>query len=125
MENTELLEQINKSQKKQLFHTRIRTALVGVILIVILLVCATIVPKTISTLDNVSTLAKGANETIAHANEALTNVDALYDGLSDSVENLNTAMEGIANIDFETLNQGITDLHDAVGPFASLMNKFK
>ena len=44
--------------------------------------------------------------------------------LTENAQSLTDAVEKMNSIDFEGLNKAIQDLQDAVGPFASFMNRF-
>ena len=45
--------------------------------------------------------------------------------LTDNSQSLTDAVDKMNNIDFDGLNKAIKDLQDAVGPFASFMNRFR
>ena len=45
--------------------------------------------------------------------------------VNDNTEPLTQAVNNMAGIDFEGLNQAITDLQGAVGPLANFFGRFK
>ena len=132
----ELLRQILEADRKEVKYAK-RASIFAFGLFVILLVAAVvIVPKVIETLTNIDTIVIQAGSTIEEAGTALDNINEMSGSITQTSENMNPmltdnsesltdAVEKMNNIDFEGLNQAISDLQDAVGPFASFMNKFK
>lgn len=132
----ELLRQILEEDKKEVKYAK-RAAFFMMGLFLIFLVAAiVIVPKVIDTLSNVNAAVISAGETLESADEALENINKMSDSitgtseqmnsmLTENAESLTDAVEKMNNIDFEGLNSAIQDLQDAVGPFASFMNRFK
>ncbi|MBO6146931.1 MAG: hypothetical protein J6O70_05075 [Lachnospiraceae bacterium] len=135
-ENIEaLLKQILEADKKEVKYAK-RAAFFMMGLCVIFLVAALIiVPKVVETLGHVNEAVIAAGETLEGADEALKNINTMSGSITDTSDQMNTmltenaqsltdAVEKMNSIDFEGLNKAIQDLQDAVGPFASFMNKF-
>ncbi|MBQ8956427.1 MAG: hypothetical protein IJ075_05610, partial [Lachnospiraceae bacterium] len=132
----ELLRQILEADKNEVKYAK-RAAFFMMGLFVVFLVAAIIViPKVVETLSNVNTAVVSAGETLKGADDAIENINKMSDSitktsdnmnsmLTDNSESLTAAVEKMNSIDFEGLNSAITDLQDAVGPFADFMNKFK
>ncbi len=135
-ENIEaLLKQILEADKKEVKYAK-RAAFFMMGLCVIFLVAALIiVPKVVETLGHVNEAVIAAGETLEGADEALKNINTMSGSITDTSDQMNTmltenaqsltdAVEKMNSIDFEGLNKAIQDLQDAVGPFASFMNRF-
>ncbi|MBQ9606234.1 MAG: hypothetical protein IJV16_03560 [Lachnospiraceae bacterium] len=132
----ELLRQILEADKNEVKYAK-RAAFFMMGLFVVFLVAAIIViPKVVETLSNVNTAVVSAGETLKGADDAIENINKMSDSitktsdnmnsmLTDNSESLTAAVEKMNSIDFEGLNSAITDLQDAVGPFADFMNRFK
>ena len=74
-------------------------------------------------------------DTAIKAQASLVKVDEMTEGLNEASKNLNKlvdenaeimtdAVKSISEIDFEGLNQAITDLQGAVGPLANFFGRF-
>ena len=132
----ELLRQILEAVKNEVKYAK-RAAFFMMGLFVVFLVAAIIViPKVVETLSNVNTAVVSAGETLKGADDAIENINKMSDSitktsdnmnsmLTDNSESLTAAVEKMNSIDFDGLNSAITDLQDAVGPFADFMNRFK
>lgn len=114
---------------KQLFYQRISACCMVVIALCVLFAVLKVVPMVETTLAHI-------NDTAIKAQESLVQVDEMTDGLNEASKNLNKlvdenvevvtdAVKSISEIDFEGLNQAITDLQGAVGPLANFFGKFK
>ncbi|MCR5748395.1 MAG: hypothetical protein K6G03_11865 [Lachnospiraceae bacterium] len=132
----ELLKQILEADKNEVKYAK-RAAFFMMGLVIILLVAALIiVPKVVQTLAHVDEAVISASQILEEADETIKNIntmstsitetsDKMNSMLTDNSESLNEAVAKMNSIDFEGLNKAIQDLQDAVGPFASFMNKFK
>ena len=118
-----------KIAKKQLFFQRISACCMIVIALCVLFAVMKVVPMVQTTLEHI-------NDTAIKAQESLVQVDEMTAGLNEASKNLNKlvdenaevmtdAVKSISEIDFEGLNQAITDLQDAVGPLANFFGRFK
>ncbi len=118
-----------KIAKKQLFFQRISACCMIVIALCVLFAVIKVVPMVQTTLEHI-------NDTAIKAQESLVQVDEMTAGLNEASKNLNKlvdenaevmtdAVKSISEIDFEGLNQAITDLQGAVGPLANFFGRFK
>lgn len=118
-----------KIAKKQLFFQRISACCMIVIALCVLFAVMKVVPMVQTTLEHI-------NDTAIKAQESLVQVDEMTAGLNEASKNLNKlvdenaevmtdAVKSISEIDFEGLNQAITDLQGAVGPLANFFGRFK
>ena len=131
-----LLEDVLKSQEKELRHARISSfASIALLLVIIAALCI-LVPGALKTMGDARTALLQAQSALTQAQETLTELDVLMDDLSTAVGNvnglvtdntdaLNDAMRKINGIDFDTLNSAINGLNDAVRPLAQLSNLFR
>lgn len=138
-------EQVILIQKmeKQLFFTRLIAIFTGLSCIALIIVALVVIPPVMKTLRGAQEVMNTANATmtaattaIETAEKSLENVETMTDSIivtsnqlndlvSGNAESMTKAMTELSNIDFEGLNGAITDLQDAVGPFANLMRKFQ
>lgn len=139
----ELLEQILEENKKRTLYARISMFVLIAVLAVIVLCVLIEVPKLNALIAQAETTLTDVQTTLDGAQTALTQVEGVAAGLigmsdsitatssslntfvTDNAETIAEAMEKIESIDYEGLNEAIQALHDAVEPFANLMNRFK
>lgn len=114
--------------KKQLFYQKMAALSTCGIFVVILIAALIVVPMAVKTINKVNTLADSAGQTITKIDtmstsitEASDNINTLVDG---NAETLTKATKSLSEIDFEGLNQAISDLKDTVGPMAKFFSKF-
>ena len=139
MENEELLKKIADNSAKSLkFHTISAICMAG-ILVVFILMYITVVPvvnKADTVLDSVNEVATSAAETVNNAQSTLDEIDKMAKSLQETSEGMNKLIDEngksltdsltkMSQIDFDGLNSAIKDLQDAVGPFATFMNRFR
>lgn len=118
IQQTNLLETLEKLQKKHLFYQRISCALI----LVFVLSVVSILPSVFRTLNAAETALNNANSAILQAQETLEEVS---DFVVASEQQINDAMERINGIDFEGLNVAISDLQAIVEPMAQFFGKFR
>ena len=124
-----LLEEIRKLSKKQVKWQRLSALCILGALIVVIVVLFVLIPRVLITLDHINSVA-------AKVESSLEGVDTMVSEMTDASKNLNElvgdnskaltdAIDQMANVDYEGLNQAIQDLQDAVGPMANFFNKFR
>lgn len=118
IQQTNLLETLEKLQKKHLVYQRISCALI----LVFVLSVVSILPSVFRTLNAAETALNNANSAILQAQETLEEVS---DFVVASEQQINDAMERINGIDFEGLNVAISDLQAIVEPMAQFFGKFR
>lgn len=142
-EETELLKNLLERQNKQLRYSRIMGIALTVMVVILLVVCLILVPEVVNTLGKVNNLIDQADATIAEVDTQLANLDTTFDSLNEMSGEITTAADGINGlvddnaevlteamgklnaIDFDGLNQSISDLQSVVEPMANFMNKFR
>lgn len=136
MEEKNLLEQILAENKKRTTYTKVAAfSMVGV-LVAVVLVLVMAVPEIFRLMNEIDTLVNSAETLVTTAETSLEEISVMTSSLTETSTGLNEfiagnsqtiadAIAGIEAIDVETLNEAISDLHDAVSPFANLMNRFK
>ena len=130
MENTELMNELLKTQKKQLKTTRVLTFFAGLILAAVLVCSIVLLPNLYKTI-------KQANELIADVNISLESVDTLVadvdtlvidntEALTEALTSLNTLMdensEGITEA-LENVNELMEANTDSVTEALENINK--
>ncbi|WP_026651727.1 hypothetical protein [Butyrivibrio proteoclasticus] len=115
--------------KKQLFFQRLAAISTTGIFLVILVAALLIVPRAIRTINQVNQLATDATNSVAKIDEMTESITTASENLNgfidENAETLTKATKSISEIDFEGLNQAISDLQETVGPMASFFSKFK
>ncbi len=122
-------EQMLNVNKKTLGWQRFAALMVLATFMVILVTALILVPQIVETLNNINKVAgeveqslQGVDTMVAEMTSASENLNKLVD---DNAQGLTTAVENLANVDFDGLNKAIQDLQDAIGPMATFFNKFK
>lgn len=132
----ELLKELVKNSRKQLFYSRI-TVLVTMIAVAAVLVCLVVViPSVMRTVKQANDIMSQVSETIELADTAIESVTEMSESITNMGNNMDTfitenaesvqqIMKKFDEIDFAGLNAAIKDLGDVVEPFANFFGKFK
>ena len=111
-----------KYLKKQLTMLKIMMGAMAGIFIVLFITVILLLPKVMETLS-------GANKAIAQISETMVEVDEVFESvktlIEESEQGLSLAIDSMNSIDFEGLNQSITDLGNVVSPLANFFSKFR
>lgn len=130
------LEELLKKQEKMLRITRLSGLAVLALAVALIIACVILVPKAVSTMQQIETLAQEASVLMENANTTLEGIDEMSaeiktaaDGINGLVEDnssvLTESMTKLNSIDFEGLNKAINDLGAVVEPMAKFFGKFK
>ena len=124
-----LINELIKTNKKQLFWQRISAIGLAGLLATVIVVASILVPEATKTLNYIDEVAVKEQETLEEIDkvaaslvESSTNLNQLVESNAQEVTD---AVKSISEIDFEGLNQAITDFQTAVGPLASFMSRFR
>ncbi len=128
----EYLKEIKEINQKRLFWTRISVVLVAILVVL----TAIVVPVVIQTLNTAQDTMIKANEAISQAQTIMDDMTVTIDSMEvavnsitklvdDSSESLVQAFDNINSIDFEGLNQAITDLGNVVEPLSKFFSAFR
>lgn len=129
-----LMKELITKGRKQLFYTRILAfALCGLLAAVVIALCI-VVPPAVRTINNVDTAVVGATNTLSKADEALDNINTMSvevtlaskqmnEFIETNSESVTQSMQKLQNVDFEGLNNAISDLEAVVEPMAKLFGK--
>ncbi len=128
---TGILTEMQKMTKKTLMYQRITTGLVLIFVIAILCVVPSLL-KTLAavrtTLDGVNEVVEQANEAVEEANSAINQAEQTMKDLSSFVEtaggDLETVVNSVQSVDFDSLNNAIKNLDATVKPLADFFRKF-
>lgn len=145
----ELLEKINKSNKKQVGWARTAALFMILLFLVIGGALFIMVPQIMSTLNSINAAVAQANDILVQANDILaqgndlltqaegtlveintmsssitTTSDQVNQVLSENSEALASSIAQIEAIDFEGLNSAISDIEITIEPLAKIMSRF-
>lgn len=134
-EEKELLTELVKNSKKQLFYQRVRTLITIVLAGVIVICMIAIVPAVLRTVKQANEIMAQASETITLADTAIESITEMSGSITEMGENMDTfitenaesvatVMEKIEAVDFEGLNSAIEDLGAVIEPLANFFKKF-
>ena len=110
-----------KYLKKQLNMMKALMFAMAGIFLTLLIAVAVLVPKLALTLDNANVALEQISFTADQMDDVLISVEALVE---DSSEGVTQALENMNSIDFEGLNQSISDLGKVVSPLSSFFSRF-
>lgn len=115
--------EIEKSYlKKQLTMLKIMMAAMLGTFLVLLITVVVLLPTASKTLQQANQIMGQISETMIEVEEVFDSVKIL---IEESQEGLSVAIDSMNSIDFEGLNQSITDLGNIVSPMANLFSKFR
>ena len=114
-------------------HRILAFALCGLLAAVVIALCI-VVPPAVRTINNVDTAVVGATNTLSKADEALDNINTMSvevtsaskqmnEFIETNSESVTQSMQKLQNVDFEGLNNAISDLEAVVEPMAKLFGK--
>lgn len=132
----ELLKKLLKDEDKEVKYFKILASLMFAFVLATIIAFAIIIPRALKTLDDISQVAVTAQETLQSADSAIDELTTMSqeitgisqqmgDFLDANTDAVDQAMSNLNSIDFNGLNQAITDLQAAVGPFARFMGSFR
>ncbi len=130
-QKTELseMEQLLNLTKKRLMLQRISTACIAAMLLVVLIVTVTIVPKAVNVITHFTEVAIKAEDSLKQVDEMSTSIKKTSDNVDKLVKEnstqLNDAVQKLADVDYDGLNQAIKDLQETMGPMANFMSRFR
>ncbi|MBR5578108.1 MAG: hypothetical protein IKW28_03845 [Lachnospiraceae bacterium] len=122
VEQLKIENEIEKNYlKKQLNMMKFMMVSMAGIFLVLFLAVVILLPKVIETLTS-------ANNAISQISSTMEEIDGIFDSVSSLVEEseqgISMAIDSMNSIDFEGLNQSITDLGNVVSPLAKFFSKF-
>lgn len=135
MDENEMMTELVKNSRKQLFHARLRTLASIVIAGGIVVFLIIVVPVVLKTAAQANDIMVKASETITLADDAIESITEMSGSITSMGENMDTfitenaesvaaVMEKIEAVDFEGLNSAIEDLGTVIEPLAKFFNKF-
>lgn len=132
----ELLKELTKNSRKQLFYSRLTTLAAMVAAIAVIICMVIVVPSVMRTVKQANDIMAQVSETIELADTAIESITDMSLSITNMGNNMDTfitenaesvqkIMKKFDEIDFEGLNRAIKDLGDVVEPFANFFGKFK
>ena len=136
MNSEELAAKIYENSRRALTFQKFSAICMAGIFALLLITVIIVVPKAMSVLNATNDLVVKAQSTIDNADATLEDISSMAESLQQAGDKMDQiladneavlveSMDKISNIDFDGLNEGIHDLQEAVGPFASFMSRFK
>ncbi|MCR4744727.1 MAG: hypothetical protein K5894_05795 [Lachnospiraceae bacterium] len=128
MNNEELLKELlEETRKNAKYQKRTMQILFGLFLI-LLVAAIVILPQVYGILASAKGIVTQAESSLLQINEMTASITETSRNLNNMVSQnaapLADSMSKLQNIDFDGLNQAISDLQAAVGPFAKVMKAF-
>ena len=125
----ELLEQLHACEERQLRLSRIRTIAVCALSVFIAAGLLTVLPSLYSVLGNLRSVSAQLSavdfESLAENVDALTiqasiGLEAMASDMANTLASAKAALDGVQKINFQELNEAISDLSSIVAPLAKL-----
>ena len=120
----DVLKELRNNSQKQSFYAKLAACFTGGIFVVVAIAAIVVLPQVKNTVNKVNALADRAETTIDDAEAMIESVTETSNNANEIIinnsENFADSIENLSNLDFDGLNQAISDLQDAVGPFAEL-----
>lgn len=120
----DVLKELRNNSQKQSFYAKLAACFTGGIFVVVAIAAIVVLPQVKNTVNKVNALADRAETTIDDAEAMIESVTETSNNANEIIinnsENFADSIENLSNLDFDGLNQAISDLQDAVGPFAKL-----
>ena len=131
MDDHELLLDLAREQRRTSRYTKMIGASCIGICAAVCISLAIVVPQVLKTLSNVNktvtsayTVAENASAMIESAQESLDGIDTMIENVDtvvvENTQSVTEALNKINEVDFETLNKSIQDLHSVVEPLAQM-----
>ena len=125
----EILTEIRDMTKKELLFQKIASGALVCLVIAVVLIGVNVIPKVVVAVQNVNKVAGVALDSLDEINIMVSEVTETSENMNKVIEDnavpLSEAVTRMSEVDYEGLNEAITDLQDAVGPLANFFNRFK
>lgn len=108
--------EIEKYMRKQYAMSKISAFCSAGMFIIVLAAALILVPHLVHTFDTVDTA-------MGQLNTAMEDLDTAIEDMGESLESVETVAAGLEELDFEGMNEAITDLKTVVEPLAKLFGK--
>ena len=116
-------QNIEKYVKRQYYFSMITAICAVCMLLIVGIAAAVVVPSLTGTLAEISTAMHNLNQVTDNLNDMMQSLNTITDGLAPSLEGLQQVTEGLEAVDFQKLNQAISDLQAVVAPLAKLFGR--
>ena len=120
--NPELLAKLLEESQKEVRFSRILAYTFIGILIVLVVTAALIVPRALNTLNEIDATISDARVVMDRASSSLDEISVMTESITKTSD---VAFESLGKVDFDELNQAISDLRDAVEPMANFARIFQ
>ena len=124
----ELLEELLAVEKKQTRSIRILMLANLVLVIAVLVMLGTVIPRITSMVENAETSLAYVQDLAGRAEESLDGIDVMVGNansvLTENANGMTEALDHFNAVDFDGLNGAIKDLSDAISPLAKFARMF-
>ena len=125
----ELLTEIRDMTKKELIWQRISSSAMVIICVTLFIICINLIPKVVGVIENINEVADVAVNSMHEIDLMISDVRSTNENVNKVIEDnavpLSEAVDSMSKVDYEGLNQAITDLQDTVGPMATFFKRFQ
>ena len=123
-----LLRELVDSGKRRSHMLRIVLTVNVILAAAVLIVLIVLVPRTLSVISDAENTLNSVNELIVDTESVVEGADVIIQDaekiLEENAEGLEEAVNNFNSVDFDSLNEAISDLADAVGLLANLSRIF-
>lgn len=120
-DNRDILSELLKYEKKELRQGRIASLANMILVVAVLIALAVLLPRAMEVFTHIETSMTEVDELIRDAGMLIHNTNDLVE---DNADALTDTVERMQSVDFDKLNQAITDLQEAVTPLVEFSRFF-
>ena len=125
----ELIDQLKEENEIEKSYLKKQLTMLKIIMVAMLGTFLVLLITVVVLLPTASKTLQQANQIMGQISETMIEVEEVFDSvkilIEESQEGLSVAIDSMNSIDFEGLNQSITDLGNIVSPMANLFSKFR
>ena len=129
MTDHELLVELVKSQRKDTRGQKITAYATIALFAAVAIALIIIVPKVTTLINELTYSLEEMNDLVAQAQTSLGGIDDMIANVDkvvvDNTDSVNEVLENFNKVDFDHLNQAITDLGNVVEPLSKFFQSFK
>ena len=134
-ETKEILKELLEFEKREAKYQKITSILIFCLVLIMGIVSAMIVPVAVQTLTTANSTIVMAQDALSKITTELDSINTMVDSITQTSNNMNqivetnsedltNAVKSLSTVDFEGLNQAISDLQTSVGGFAKVARLF-
>ena len=131
----EILKELLEFEKREARYQKFTSILIFLLVVIMGIVSFMIVPVAVETLKTANTTIVMAQDALSKISAEMDNINSMVNSITATSNNVNSMVEAnsqdltnavkdLSSINFEGLNQAISDLQTAVGPLANMSRLF-